>query len=272
MFPYLLAEVTLPAAHQWKQNNATVVLSASANNSYVLKVASDNKWPLFIMNKGFSEDEIASWFKQENFFPGLDKSDAVYWTNSMPYLSYFALPGITLMLFTLELSYLLRIARENGGISGDTSAFDHVVSLYTTQRNIEYNMLQVHFEKQYCQTPADMEAHINTLVWMELGIEKYRVGQAYLLNQQFMFTDDNVVKPTTPLVQQFLVDRYVLSSPSSLPPPPPGSPLPSPRLASLMYFIVKTQGSYQNSFRLCCICGFQGVIGGILCRHKGKSV
>lgn len=94
----MLAEVTLPAAHQWKQNNAVVVLSASANNEYVLKVASDNKWPLFIMNKGFDEVELAAWFKQENFFPSVeDKSDVQYWTNSIPYLLQFALHILVLL-------------------------------------------------------------------------------------------------------------------------------------------------------------------------------
>lgn len=158
------------------------------------------------MNKGFDKDELAAWFKQEDFFPAVkDKSDVKYWTNSWPYPLQFALISYYFDDSYTRAELSASGARDNGGISGDATALDRVVSLYTETRNIENNTLQIHFEDQFCKTQANLEAHINAIVWMELGVERCR-GQSYILNQQFMFSD-NVIKSITPLVQQFLVDR-----------------------------------------------------------------
>jgi len=75
------------------------VISASANNKYFLKVASDNKWPQFIMDNGFNEEEFNAWAKQENFFPGVNLADIKYWTNLIPYLPIFGVVSILFCCF-----------------------------------------------------------------------------------------------------------------------------------------------------------------------------
>lgn len=75
----------------WKTFETLMVLSASANNKYFLKVASDNKWPTFIMNKGYEKAEFETWATKEDFFPNVDLSSIEYWTNSIPYPHFFNL-------------------------------------------------------------------------------------------------------------------------------------------------------------------------------------
>jgi hypothetical protein len=80
-------EFFLPAV--WRTPDTLLVLAASANNKYFLKVASDNKWATFIMNKGYENAEFEAWAAQEKFFPGVDLSKVAYWTNSIPYPPFF---------------------------------------------------------------------------------------------------------------------------------------------------------------------------------------
>jgi hypothetical protein len=211
LFPYSIPEAFLPSLWQWKEDKALVVLSASTN----LKVTNNNKWPLFTMNMGFNEEELNAWFKHEGFFPAVDdKADIVYWTNSMPYLLHapflpsFLSPNIFFLIFLpLELSLLLKVACDNGGILGDETVLNQVIALYTTERNQEYTALQMHFENEFCKTDADMQTHINTLVWMNLGVS-WPHGTYIMLNQQFMFLDKDKVKAITPHVQKNLIHRY----------------------------------------------------------------
>ena len=111
------------------------------------------------------------------------------------------------MFPTLEMRFLLEVARKNGGTSGDNTALDTAIANYIALRNAEYNILQIHFEKIFCATAADLNAHVNAIVWMELGVENYGLGRPNVLNKQFMFEDKGVVKAVTPLVRQILVDR-----------------------------------------------------------------
>ncbi len=194
----------------WKENKALVVLSASANNNYQLREAVTNNWPTFVMRKGFDEDEVAAWFKQNNFFPAVDKTDAEYWTNSMPYLStlFHSLFSFLILLdhLRLELQYLLEVAVRNGGTEGDEEQLNVVISRYFNERNAEYSVLQTKFEQEYCTSQELRNSHISAIVWMELGVSWYRTGYSYLLNQHFMFEED-VIYCTTPVVEKFLTDR-----------------------------------------------------------------
>ena len=48
-------ESFLPSTAAWK--SALIVISASANNEYYLKVAAKGEWPQFIMNEGYADEE-----------------------------------------------------------------------------------------------------------------------------------------------------------------------------------------------------------------------
>ena len=102
LFPYSIAEGLLTTLTEWRKTGLLVVISASANNKYFLKVASDNKWPQFIMDNGFNEEEFNAWAKQENFFPGVNLADIKYWTNLIPYLPIFGVVSILFCCFVFN--------------------------------------------------------------------------------------------------------------------------------------------------------------------------
>lgn len=85
LFPFSIVEDALPSSEYWKK--ALIVVSASANNSYYLKVASQHSWPEFTLFWGFNSDEFQAWVTKEQFFEGDPiLGQVAYWTGCIPYL------------------------------------------------------------------------------------------------------------------------------------------------------------------------------------------
>jgi hypothetical protein len=196
-FPFSVVESLLPYLADWKLNKALVVVSASANNSYFLKVAADERWPDFPMSKCFSESEFDAWVVKEGFFVGLDHDSVKHWTSLVP-----------LELRILGDTYK-KMKHANPLLSLTQDALKKVLDQYTNDRERTLFEQQQKFESEYFKAPEDKDAHIRAVVWMSLGISgNTDKGAAKLLNLQLMYVDDGVVKPTTPLARRLLLSRH----------------------------------------------------------------
>ncbi len=187
-YPFRIIEADLPSSAEW--HSALVVISASANNSYHLKVASDNEWPNFIINHGFTNDEFNSWVAANNFFPGDPLlEDVMYWTSCIPY----------------ELRLLLKARDE---LSQDTG-LAHVLQHYKVQRDKQLQAQQLTFIREFLDGPGrKLLRHQAKLavVWMELGLSTFT--HSFVLNQQLMYIEDKKIQATTPLAKTVLTNYW----------------------------------------------------------------
>eukprot|EP00005_Dracoamoeba_jomungandri_P005817 CAMPEP_0174260474 /NCGR_PEP_ID=MMETSP0439-20130205/9732_1 /TAXON_ID=0 /ORGANISM="Stereomyxa ramosa, Strain Chinc5" /LENGTH=639 /DNA_ID=CAMNT_0015344725 /DNA_START=273 /DNA_END=2192 /DNA_ORIENTATION=- len=191
-FPWKIIEKDLPVSSYWKRNSL-IVISASANNEYYLKVASENHWEQIIHNTGFTEDEFHAWCECENLFSGCSEEvmgDVQFWTNRIPF----------------ELSLLHKQAK------GSSSDFHKVIRDYRVQRINSLEAQQMKFEKQHLVSDFDFDRARNAVVSMYLGLPSDDSG--ILLNQQLMYkawNDQEQIQqifPTTPLAKSVLVRMW----------------------------------------------------------------
>jgi hypothetical protein len=185
-FPFKIVEHILPASLSWKR--ALVVISASANNEYYLKVASDNHWPQFVMNHGFSTEEFQEWVKINNFFIGQDLERVEYYTSRIPY----------------ELRMVLE-ARNNL----PNATLDDVLSSYIATRSQVFRAQQEVFEVNHLKTDTLKKNAIRAVTMMLLGLNVSK--EAYKMNNQLMFEEKNILYPVTPLIRDLLESYWGLS-------------------------------------------------------------
>jgi hypothetical protein len=183
-FPFSLVESILPDF--W--HSALVVISASANNSYHLKVASDNKWPEFTMNHGFTDDEFLSWINANSFFPG------------DPALEY-------VKQRTACIPYELRLLLDaRMGLSTDTDLL-RVMEYYESKRTTQLGAQQRVFYEEFIKgDPTVVQNATRAVVWMELGLSTS--CKAFPLNQQLMYQELERIYPITPLAREILIDFW----------------------------------------------------------------
>lgn len=183
-FPFSLVESVLPDF--W--HSALVVISASANNSYHLKVASDNKWPEFTMNHGFTDEEFLSWVKINNFFPDDPRVEyAKQRTASFPH----------------ELRLLLDARKE---LSSSTDLLS-VVNYYESKRRRQLGAQQRVFYDEFIKgDPVAVKDAIRAVVWMELELSTS--DKVFPLNQQLMYEEGERIYPITPLARAILIDYW----------------------------------------------------------------
>ena len=146
----------------WKRNTL-LIISASANNDYFLKVAEDNKWPTKIINKGYTTEEFNSWAIQNNFFnnnPNL--FELCYWTGNIPY----------------ELEMMRRIKINNSGFT-----LEEVLNKYISERSTEFDAQSQLFYKKYIDNEVKKNLFFESVMFMVFQVPlHYR--QAKLLNKQ----------------------------------------------------------------------------------------
>jgi hypothetical protein len=183
-FPFRIIEADLPSSGEWK--DALIVVSASANNSYYLKVASDNEWPEFTITHGYSDEEFDVWVKNEYFFDGDPAlKDVRYWTNKIPY----------------ELRLVLNAKQEN-----PTASCLEVLEVYKKARENQLRAQQYQFKIEYITKQNMEEQAKRAVVLMELGLSTQ--GKDFFLNRQLAYVLDYHIYATTPLAREVLISHY----------------------------------------------------------------
>jgi hypothetical protein len=183
IFPFKIIEHDLPA--HWKKQ-ALVVISASANNVYHLKVASDNHWPEFTINHGFNDEEFDCWVKENNFFQGNQQlADVEYWTSRIPY----------------ELSLLLQTRVD----LGQDAKLENVLESYIDRRYLQLSAQQRQFREEFVHNDADKRHALTAVTLMTLAISTKSYDHFFMLNQQLMFLEDFYIHPITPLARKVLI-------------------------------------------------------------------
>jgi hypothetical protein len=157
-------------------------VSASANNEYHLKVASDNMWPQFIINNGYDEDEFQAWVKEFKFFENDPKLQEVQnLTRCIPY----------------EMSLLLA-ARA----SLQLPTLDMVIKKYCSSKEDELFAQQRKFQENHIKTQADLKNAIEAVTVMMLGLPT--AHRTCLMNQQLMYKENGRIYPIHPLAGNIL--------------------------------------------------------------------
>jgi len=187
IFPFKIVEDDLPASQQWK--SAMIIVSASANNDYFLKVASDNDWPLFRMNHGFTEEEFKSWVTTNTFFIDQEMNEVEYWTSRVPY----------------ELRLLLEAKQK----LPSTATLGEVTKDYLDKRTAQLNAQQEKFYREQLKGDERLQdTAIKSVVCMKLGLS----APLYVkINQQLMFIENDRIYPTTPRAEEVLTDFWDVS-------------------------------------------------------------
>jgi len=189
-FPFNLVESVLPSLTAWK--SALVVISASANNEYHLKVASDNHWPQFIINNGYSEEEWKAWIQRNLFFEKENLSQVEHWTQLIPY----------------ELQSLLNAQTDLKKESSTAPTLDQVLQQYLKSRRLQMSAQQRIFGEKLPESGSDRNRPLEAVVCMDLNL-KPSSGDLTYLNQQLMYFDkDQYVHPITPLARDVLISWW----------------------------------------------------------------
>lgn len=165
-----------------------MVISASANNVYHLKVASDNHWPEIIINHGFTNREFQEWVQQNKFFTKEDLHDVEYWTSCIPY----------------ELKLLLDAKL----VMKPTATLEEVLEKYKQDRYKQLLAQQQVFYDEHVRNQKDEENALNAVTLMMLDISTSTYDQFVKLNQQLMFLESNCIYPITPLAKKVLISFW----------------------------------------------------------------
>ena len=82
LFPFSIIETELPT--YWNANpKAFVIIAASSNNTYFLKMASNSTWPKLELTLPFNDDEFALFAKK--YLKNFKMDDLRAWTDLMPH-------------------------------------------------------------------------------------------------------------------------------------------------------------------------------------------
>jgi hypothetical protein len=191
-FPFSLPEAGLLCVSQLR-GVAMVVISASANNEYYLKVASEQpSWPQIIVTDGFraagSPSELDVFLQENDLFPDASLADIAtlrYETNCSP----------------LELSYVVETRDMLREAALDVS-FDAVMNAYIggcKQPNLRgrrtfFGLLVRKFDdslsRLYSNTPQAREQHVNSIICMKLQLPLSSFPGEVLLNLQLCYLSD----------------------------------------------------------------------------------
>lgn len=158
------------------------VISASANNEYHLKVASDNEWPQFVINHGFSSEEFQVWEDKNNFFKGQDLERIEYYTSRIP--------------------NELRMVLESRDAVPTNATLDEVLLKYTVTHAQVFRAQQELFDMNHLTTEIMKKRGIHAVTLMLLGLDVSK--EDYKMNQQLMFEEEKKLYPITPLVKDLL--------------------------------------------------------------------
>jgi len=168
--------------------NALVIISASANNEYHLKVASDNQWPQFVINRGFSSEEFQVWADKNNFFKGQDFERIEYYTSRIP--------------------NELRMVLEARNALPSNATLDEVLLKYTATRAQIFRAQQELFDMNHLTTEVLKQRAIRAVTMMLLGLDVSK--EDYKMNSQLMFEEERILYPITPLVKGLLESYWSL--------------------------------------------------------------
>ena len=183
-FPFKLPE-SLPSILSWSEAKTLVVISASANNEYYLKVASKGDWPQFILNEGFTDDEFRTWTKESKFFPDDENlSDVSYVTANIPN----------------ELRCILDLYEQ----SARKLSLSELVEMYWKQRFETYTTKQEVWSDKFCQRNLNETHAKEVVVAMMLGVR----SKPSSYNRELIYFKDGIPKAITPVARDALLQFY----------------------------------------------------------------
>jgi len=193
-FPFSLPELELESL-QSLVGVASLIVSASANNEFYLKVVAKNLWPIYSVTNGFAYNEhdakceVKVWLKYYNLFHEAPLEQLLYWTNCIP----------------LELA-LVRDERKKLAETGSQADLDHVLKAYLISRK---KMLAVLVEVFHTENKDFEGLLVNAVVAMELGL--VYSPASIKCNQQLTVIVDEHVRALTPMASAALVDFYEIA-------------------------------------------------------------
>jgi len=186
-FPFNLVETTLPSSESWK-NSSIIVISASANNEYHLRVTSDC-YTQFLINRGFNEMEFNSWVEENDFFKGEDFDDIKYWTSCIP----------------IELSVILEIKKEL-----PNQPIQAILHAYLEKKHTEISVQQRMFINNHIFGKGDLALSyaINAATYMYLNLSTSERTLIFTLNQQLMFNEGGFIYAITPIAKNIIYNSF----------------------------------------------------------------
>ena len=187
VFPFNIIQDILPSIKHWK--SALVVISATANNEYQLKVAVSNQWPQFVINHGLNEEEFQEWVNANNFFIGEDLERVEYWTERIPF----------------ELRLLLE-AKSTLLNRKTTATVNEVIDLYLEDRFKVFRAQQELFANNHLKSTVDMQRAIKAVTLMTLELNTAQ--EDIKINQQLMYEENSRIYCITPLAKTLLIKYW----------------------------------------------------------------
>jgi hypothetical protein len=183
-FPFELPEF-LPSMLPWIEAKTLVVISASANNEYYLKVASKGNWPQFILDEGFTHEEFGVWVKENKFFEG---------DENLPNVEYQTANNPN------ELHCILDLYEQ----SGRKCSLPELVEKYCRNRFKIYMAKQQVWSDKFCQ--GNLNETCATEVVMAMMLRVQTCLQTY--NRELIYFKDGIPKAITPVARDALLQFY----------------------------------------------------------------
>jgi len=180
LFPFSIIETELPT--YWNANpKAFVIIAASSNNTYFLKMASNSTWPKLELTLPFNDDEFALFAKK--YLKNFKMDDLRAWTDLMPH----------------ELNLIRLKARESPG-----ATLQQIYEAYSSERKSEFVALHTEFCKG--KDPHSLTAIRLASVYLELGVP----ATGYLLlDKVLMFQDKSRrVFAVAPLAKEAIIETW----------------------------------------------------------------
>eukprot|EP01132_Coremiostelium_polycephalum_P003128 gene3128-3910_t len=174
-YPFSIAERYLVT--NFPANSRMVIISASANNKYYLKVVKDDEWPRFTMDSGFTDTEFNHWAAYHSFdYPNMLELIKT-WTDLIP----------------LELKKILDIWKENPGI-----ALIDLLNIYKTNR---LDQIRIYDDEFRSTNQTSFKQIVNGVLYMKLKIPVQ--DRLYRINELIMLSTDARGR----IVEHYLIER-----------------------------------------------------------------